>query len=180
MEYVPGEQWYVARIRSNAEKLVLLGLQRKQFEVLNPTYQVESRRRDRKKILIRPIFVGYMFLHVELNPERHLEILKTQGVIELLQTSHGPTPVPADQIENVRLLEHHVGEVFQAPTFEVGEEVVVVEGPLTGLRGLVDEADRRFLGIHVDSIPGSVKIQVDPSHVKPVKRTVYDTVSGRV
>ncbi len=179
MEYVPGEQWYVARIRSNAEKLVLLGLQRKQFEVLNPTYQVLSKRRDRKKILLRPIFVGYLFLHVELNPERHLEILKTQGLIDLLQTSHGPTPVPPEQIENVRLLEHHVGELFHTPAFEVGEEVVVIEGPLTGLRGIVDEADRRFLSIQVDSIPGAIKIQVDPAHVKPVKRTIYETVAER-
>jgi len=177
MEYAPGLQWYVARIRSNAENLVLKGLERKQFEVLNPTYQKESTRKDRKKILTRPIFVGYLFLHVELNAELHLEILKTSGLIELIKSRRGPIPVPQDQIDNVLLLEKHVGDLFESPDYQEGEEAVVVEGPLKGLRGVIDEADHRFLRIHVDAIPGAVKVEVLPKHVKSVERNLYDVVS---
>ena len=79
MYYCPEKSWYVLRVRSQAERLVHVGLHHKQFEVLNPTYQALSIRRDRRKVLTRPIFNGYMFIRTLLNPEYHLEILKTPG-----------------------------------------------------------------------------------------------------
>ena len=106
MHYCPEKSWYVLRVRSQAERLVHVGLHHKQFEVLNPTYQALSIRRDRRKVLTRPIFNGYMFVRTLLNPECHLEILKTPGVVEILKSPSGPTPVPEEQIENVRLLEN--------------------------------------------------------------------------
>ena len=81
MHYCTEKSWYVLRVRSQAERLVHVGLHHKQFEVLNPTYQALSIRRDRRKILTRPIFNGYMFVRTLLNPESHLEILKTPGAV---------------------------------------------------------------------------------------------------
>ena len=112
MQYCSVKSWYVLRVRSQAERLVHVGLHNKQFEVLNPTYQALSIRKDRRKVLTRPIFNGYMFIRALLNTECHLEILKTSGVVEILKSPSGPTPVQDDQVENVRLLEKHVGDFF--------------------------------------------------------------------
>jgi len=68
VEYPPEASWYVARIRSKSERLVQIGLHRKCFEVLHPTYQSLSKRRDRQKLLTKPIFHGYMFVRVQLSP----------------------------------------------------------------------------------------------------------------
>ncbi|HIN47754.1 MAG TPA: hypothetical protein EYM80_05980, partial [Deltaproteobacteria bacterium] len=51
MHYCTEKSWYVLRVRSQAERLVHVGLHHKQFEVLNPTYQALSIRRDRRKVL---------------------------------------------------------------------------------------------------------------------------------
>ena len=83
MRYCREESWYVLRVRSQAERLVQVGLHHKKFEVLNPTYQSLSIRKDRRKVLSRPIFNGYMFIRALLNPERQLEVLKTPGVVEI-------------------------------------------------------------------------------------------------
>ena len=179
MHYCPETSWYVLRVRSHAERLVQVGLHHKQFEVLNPTYQVLSIRRDRRKVLTRPIFNGYMFVRALLNTECHLEILKTHGVVEILKSPNGPTPVPEEQIENVLLLEKHVGACFFGSDFEVGDSVFVREGPLTGLRGVIDRLDRKILHIHVDAIPGSVMIDVEPNQVQLEKDTVYQLVTNR-
>ena len=170
MHYCPETSWYVLRVGSQAERLVHVGLHHKQFEVLNPTYQAFSIRKDRRKVLTRPIFNGYMFIRTLLNPECHLEILKSPS---------GPTPVPDDQVENVRLLEKHVGACFFGTDFEVGESVFVKEGPLTGLRGVIDRLDHKKLHIHVDAIPGSVMIDVEPHQVQLEKDTVYQLVTNR-
>ena len=64
MHYCTEKSWYVLRVRSQAERLVHVRLHHKQFEVLNPTYQELSIRRDRRKVLTRPIFNGYMFVRM--------------------------------------------------------------------------------------------------------------------
>ena len=178
MEYPPEAGWYVARIRSKSERLVQVGLHRKCFEVLHPTYQSLSKRRDRQKLLTKPIFHGYMFVRMQPSPERHLEILKTLGVIGLLRNSQGPIPVPDEQIENVRKLEHQVGECFHSPDVVVGDTVFVREGPLTGLRGVVDRVNRRQLRVHVNAMPGSIVIEIDPRQIELERETMYSVVVG--
>ena len=179
MQYCTEKSWYVLRVRSQAERLVHVGLHHKQFEVLNPAYRSLSIRKDRRKVLTRPIFNGYMFIRALLNPECHLEIIKTPGVVEILKSTSGPTPVPDDQIANVRLLEKHVGDFFFSTDFEVGDAVFVREGPLTGLRGVIDRLDRKKLHIHIDAIPGSVMIDVEPHQVQLEKDELYRLVTSK-
>jgi transcription antitermination factor NusG len=120
-----------------------------------------------------------MFVRALLNPECHLEILKTPGVVEILKSPSGPTPVPDDQVENVRLLEKHVGDCFFGTDFKVGDSVFVKEGPLTGLRGVIDRLDCKKIHIHVDAIPGSVMINVESHQVQLEKDAVYQLVTNR-
>ena len=154
------------------------GLNRKEYEVLNPTYQTLSRRKDRKKILTRPIFNGYMFIKASLNAHCHLEILKTPGVVEILKSQRGPIPVPDDQVENVRLLEKHVGSCFLGSNLVIGDLVYVTEGPLTGLRGIINRLDNKKLYINVAGIPGSIIIELKKYQVQLEKDKVYSMVIG--
>ena len=179
MQYCKEESWYVIRVRSQSERLVQVGLHKKHFEVLNPIYQVLSIRKDRRKVLSKPIFKGYMFFRVLLDSESHLDVLKTPGVVEILRNRNGPTPVPDEQIENVRILEKHVGDCFHGTDLVVGDAVIVREGPLTGLRGVIDRMDRKKLYIHIDAIPGSVMIEVDPHQVLLEKDTADFLVTSR-
>jgi len=179
MQYCREESWYVIRVRSQSERLVQVGLHRKNFEVLNPTYQALSIRKDRTKVLSKPIFKGYMFFRALLDSERHLEILKTPGVVEILRNRKGPTPVPDQQVENVRILEKHVGDCFHGTDLVVGDAVIVRDGPLTGLRGLIDRMNRKKLYIHVDAIPGSIMIEVESHQVLLEKDSTYFLVTSR-
>jgi hypothetical protein len=67
MHYCPEKSWYVLRVDSQAEGLVQVGLHHKEFEVINLTYQALSIRTDRRKVLTRPIFNGYMIIRILLN-----------------------------------------------------------------------------------------------------------------
>ena len=53
------------------------------------------------------------------------------------------------------------------------------EGPLTGLKGVIDRLDHKKLHIHVDAIPGSVMIDVEPHQVQLEKDAVYQMVTNR-
>ena len=179
MQYCREVSWYVIRVRSQSERLVQVGLHKKNIEVLNPTYQTLSIRKDRNKVISKPIFKGYMFFRALLDSESHLEVLKTPGVVEILGNRKGPTPVPYEQVENVLILEKHVGDCFFGTDLTVGDDVIVRDGPLTGLRGVIDRLDRKKLYIHVDAIPGSVMIEVEPHQVQLEKDTAYSLVTSR-
>ena len=94
LKYLENKNWYALRVKSQSQRLAHLGLNKKSFEVLNPLFNKLSFRKDRKKFLTKPIFNGYMFIRALLNPECHLEILKTPGVVEILKSAIGPSPVP--------------------------------------------------------------------------------------
>ena len=58
MHYCTEKSWYVLRVRSQAERLVQVGLHHKQFEILNPTYQALSIRKDRRKVLTSALSIN--------------------------------------------------------------------------------------------------------------------------
>ncbi|MCG8337462.1 MAG: hypothetical protein MJE63_23415 [Proteobacteria bacterium] len=168
MQYFTGENWYAIRVKSRYENIAKKNLENKNIKSLYLTYQTLSKRKDRKKTLTKAFFPGYMFIKAELNPEIHVEVLKSVGVVEVLKNSKGPIPIPENQIENVKRLEKYEGQVTTFDEFASGMQVKVVQGPLMGVEGFVDEVNRDLIKISVDSIPGSVAIQVNPCQIEPV------------
>src|ERR1022692_2403642 len=93
-------QWYAAYTRHQHEKVVAGALARRGVNVFLPLYTERSRWADRIKILQRPLFPCYVFLHFD--SDRRLDVLQTPGVYSLVGGSTGPTPIPADEIAAIR------------------------------------------------------------------------------
>ena len=111
-----------------------------------------------------------MFLRTMLTAEIHLEVLKTYGVMLLLQNRTGPVPIPDSQIANIRLLEQHVGRCFHAPEYAQGDWVRIRDGVMEGLVGQIDWMKKNLLRITVNGIAGSVAIEVNPYQVELLEK----------
>ena len=85
----------------------------------------------------------------------------------------------SERLVQVGLYKKHFGDCFHGTDLVVGDAVIVREGPLTGLRGVIDRMDRKKLYIHVDAIPGSVMIEVEPHQVQVEKDSAYSLVTSR-
>jgi len=179
MEYFPGEQWYAIRVRYRHEAVTERALAGKRFSPLNLTYQEKSRRKDRTKVLTKFFFPGYMFIRAALDVELHVEVLKTIGVVEILRNSRGPIPIRDDQIRNVLKLKDYDGKILTFQEYCTGMRVRIIDGPLAGLIGRVDELQRDLLKVSVDSVPGSVAIHVSPKMLEPldVKYSLSDLIA---
>ena len=92
--------WYAAYTRHQHEKVVANLLVRKGIEVFLPLYPERSRWADRIKVLQRPQFPCYVYLHSDLRCR--LTILQTPSVHFLVGGNTGPTPIPEQEIEAVR------------------------------------------------------------------------------
>ncbi|MEA1946034.1 MAG: UpxY family transcription antiterminator [Thermodesulfobacteriota bacterium] len=127
--------WYVLHTKSRFENVVNEGLIKKSIEVFLPKIQVKSKRRDRKAMIRVPLFPGYLFVKSNLNPNEHLEIVKTVGSVRLIGNKDGPIPVPSDTIKSLEIMVGGNNTVITGTRFKKGDRVVVVYGPFIGVIG---------------------------------------------
>jgi transcription antitermination factor NusG len=152
--------WYAIYARHQHEKTVAQILTSKGFEVLLPLYQSARRWKDRTKTLSLPLFPCYVFLKGGL--ERRLDILTTPGIYALVSTAGSPSPIPAAEIEALRLAVESGASLEPHPFLKCGDFVRVKCGPLTGVQGiLVRKKNLYRLVISVDMLGQSAAVEVD-------------------
>ncbi len=99
------ERWYAVWTRSQCEPKVEEGLRRRRFEVFLPRVSVSSRRRDRRLVLARPLFPGYVFLRFAPSREGYIRVASTDGVVRIIgERWDSLYPIPDGQVEAVRRL----------------------------------------------------------------------------
>jgi transcription antitermination factor NusG len=162
-----GPQWYAVWTRSRHEQVVRDQLERKQVEAFLPTITRWSRWKDRKKKIDWPLFPGYCF--ARFAADHALAILKCVGVVNIVSFDGKPAPIPAYELDSIRLL---VGSQFQfdpCPLIREGMMVEVVHGPLRGVIGRLmrKDAQKARLVLSVNLIGQAVSVEVDAADVKP-------------
>ena len=162
-------QWFALRVRSKHEHVSAEHLRHRGFEEFSPTYKEEAQWSDRKKIVERFLFPGYVFCR--LNPNDRLPVLTTPGVVDMVGFGQGPSPVPDVEIDRVRKMVDSGLLVTPWPFLEVGQQVILERGPLAGLEGILEEVERGArLVVSIPLLQRSVSTEVDRNWVRPVKR----------
>ena len=167
-------RWYIVQAFSGFEKQVQRSLveriNRSEYkesfgQVLVPTEEVIEMRDGKKRKSERKFFPGYVLIEMDMNDNTwHLvkDCPRVMGFIGGTPENPAPiTPKEADTILN-RL---NTGENKPRPKtlFEPGEEVLVIDGPFTEFRGLVEKVDyeksRLQLTVNVFNRPTPVELE---------------------
>jgi transcription antitermination factor NusG len=127
--------WYALHTRSRFENVVLDGLTRKEVEAFLPKITVRSKRVDRKKMIQVPLFPGYLFVKTSLDPYKHLEVVKTVGVVTIVGNLQGPIAIPIEAIESLKIMVLSSQEILSGLKYKHGDRVRVVGGPFAGVWG---------------------------------------------
>ncbi len=159
-------QWFAIWTRSRHEQVVREQLQQKHIEAFLPTIPKWSRWKDRKKRIDWPLFPGYCFARFDAADT--LPILKCTGVVNIISFDGKPAPIPASELESIRVL---VGSELQydpCPLIREGDLVEVVHGPLKSVVGRLvrKDAHRARLVLSVDLIGQAVSVEVDAGDVR--------------
>jgi len=128
-------KWYALHTRSNFEQKVYDCLCSKTFEAFLPRVQVMSRRKNRREKIFVPMLSGYVFVRSDLDPEYHLEILKTPGVVRMVGFSGRAVPANEEEISSLMILDGTDRTVTNRAYMKKGDRVIVTDGPLKGLIG---------------------------------------------
>lgn len=168
--YMP---WYAVHTRSRHEDTVYAGLIQKGRHVFLPKIEVWSRRKDRRKKILLPMFPGYLFVELfTLDAQIRLDVLKTFGVVKILGNPSGsePVPIPDEKIESIKRIVCSKVEVryFQYP--KVGEPARIIDGPFKGIEGLVLSTDYKkdFFVISIELLQRSVAIKLEGFQIERI------------
>jgi len=155
----PGE-WFVVqtysgmenRVRTNLEsRIVSLNMEDYIFEVEVPQEEVAEIKSGQRKLVKRNRFPGYVLVRMEMTDESWAAVRHTPAVTGFVGHTHQPIPLTLDEVE--RWLAPDVTEEVkpteQAETsakpqvevldFEVGDSVMVIDGPFATLHATINE-----------------------------------------
>jgi len=125
-----------------------------------PLFKQKRRWSDRVKIVNVPLFTGYVFLRF-IRENAH-PVITTPGVLRLVGTAGGPTPIDDSEIEALQLATRSGLHYGPCAFLRVGQEVEIRAGPLASLRGkIVRFKNKQRLVISVNLIRKSVFVEVD-------------------
>ena len=161
------KEWYAVYTVVRHEKAVNSALSKKDIETFLPLREVLSRWKDRKKRIEIPLFPGYLFVNIYLKDM--LNVLNRRSVVRILGVKGIPIRVPVEQINAIKSLLKSNLRYDPYPYFVEGKEVIVVNGPLQGVRGKILEIRGNYrLILSVDLIQRSVSLEIDIKDVELV------------
>lgn len=161
--------WYVLHTKSRFENVVNDGLLKKSIEVFLPKITVPSKRRDRKLMIRVPLFPGYVFVRTNLEPNEHLEIVKTIGAVRLIGTKAGPVPVRPETIQSLQIMVSADLPVTTGNRLRRGDRVMVTSGPLVGLTGVfVSYRGKGRVVVNVDALGQFAGVEVAEEDLEKV------------
>ncbi len=156
--------WYAVQTRPRNEPFVSAMLCSKGYEVFLPQSRSSGVARAGSASVDQALFPGYLFCWVP--QEAPGRIVTTPGVIRILGVGGRPTPLPVEEIENIRRAVDSGIQVNPWPRLEEGDEVEVLNGPLAGCSGiLVRWRSINRIIISVAMLHRSIAVDVDLSWV---------------
>ena len=161
-------EWFAVHVRSNHEGAASVHLRARGYQEYSPCSTVQRQWSDRKKAVVRYLFPGYVFCQ---NPSRvWTPILTIPGVCRIVGIGNMPVPIPEIEIERIRKMVASGVAVIPCPFLNVGESVLIEQGPLAGVEGIIEEAKGKFrLVVSIHLLQRSISAEIDREWVRPLR-----------
>jgi transcription antitermination factor NusG len=163
-----GAPWHVLWTNSHCEDLVCRQLATKGFHPFVPRIETWTRRRNSRRLVMAPLFPGYLFLNDALDKARHVEVRKARGVAAILgERWDRPAVIPDAEIDAIRKVVEAGVPAFVHPYLKEGRRVRIADGPLAGVEGILLRVrhDKGVVVVSVNMLQRSVAVEVDCSEV---------------
>lgn len=155
--------WYAIQAKPSREDLAAVNLQRLGVEVLLPKIMQEKLMWGVPRMFIKPLFPCYFF--ARFSPMQHLHsINNARGVRRVVGSGNVLLPIAEEIIEAIQ---KKLGEggclTIKAKRPGAGDRVVIENGPLRGLEGVLEEelGDRKRVVILLEIIEYQARVLVE-------------------
>lgn len=160
--------WYVVYTRPRWEKKISKLLDDKGIENYCPLNRVIRQWSDRKKIVLEPLFKGYLF--VKLEETKKWDIKKIEGVINFVHWLRKPAVVQESEIDTIKkFLEEFDNIEVENSMIKVNTKVVIDQGVLMNFKGLVVEVLGNKARVKIESMGVDLLAIIDKNKLKVIK-----------
>jgi len=166
------DSWFVIWTASRAEKKVEARIAALGLTPWLPTVKERHRWSDRWREVVSPLFPGYIF--AKASSVDWGKVLSTAGVLTVVKQGGRPAMLKEAFVARLRDAIERNGaapeQVADEMDYRAGDEVIVQEGALKGVRGVVRERrSGRQLVIWVSEIGRGVALTIGPALVKAAR-----------
>lgn len=163
---LPG-RWWVAHTKPRNEKALASELSKLGIFHYLPLRKRETRSRNTGRISrsLLPVFPGYLFFN-GLDDQRHRALATHRIANVLVVSSQGRLITELRQVHQA--LRTGV-DVRWHREIKIGQAARVVEGPLTGVEGVIAQRLSRLrLVLNVDMLGQSISVEVSADQLEPI------------
>lgn len=135
----PDLPWYVVHTKVRQEQTALENLARQGYTVYLPRIKKLKRIRGRQQAQMEPLFPRYLFLQTGSSAHSIAPVRSTLGVTTIVRFGQEPAVMRPQTLSGILDFETRWNESGddEISPFQRGERVRVVDGPLSGLDGLI-------------------------------------------
>jgi transcriptional antiterminator NusG len=143
--------WYVLKVQSSREDTIrdalqkrvkIQGLQRFFGQIVVPTEKITEIRNNKKRIVERKTYPGYIMVQMELNEKTWFLVRETPGVGDFVG-AHGTPTKMTDAEVNQMLHQEEEKTTAETPKVRIdverGDRVKIKDGPFENFEGTVEE-----------------------------------------
>jgi len=171
------KNWYVVhtysgyenKVKANLEKRVQsMEMEDKIFRVLVPMEdELETGRDGKKKLVKKKVFPGYVIVEMIVTDDSWYVVRNTPGVTGFVGSGTKPTPLNDSEVKAI-LRSMNMEEPKIRVDYSLGESVRIIEGPLQGFVGSIEEiiADRHKLRVRVNMFGRETPVELNFTQVQ--------------
>lgn len=171
-------RWYVLHVYSGFENKVSEAIQEKAAklklsdrvgEIMVPTEEVVEVKRGQRVNTERKFFPGYVLAKLDMSDEVWHMVKDTPKVTGFLGANNKPAPISQKEAEALmKQIQEGVDSPRPSVTFDIGEEVKVIDGPFASFNGLVEEIDeeKAKLKVSVSIFGRATPVELDYGQVE--------------
>ena len=159
------KKWYAVYTRPRWEKKVASLLLDKGIENYCPINKVTRQWSDRKKVVLEPVFKGYVF--VRLEDDKKWEVKSVHGILNYVYWLGKPAIIRDDEIDVIRKFLNEFNDVqVEAKGLVVNTEVRVKQGVLMNYKGIVVEVLGNRAVVKIDTLDLQLSAHFDKANLE--------------
>jgi transcriptional antiterminator NusG len=172
-------RWYVLHVYSGfeqkvvekiKEKAVKQGVEDQVLDILVPMEEVVEVKRGQRVNTERKFFPGYVLAHLDMD-DNIWHMIKDIPRVTGFLGGKGNKPIPMSDAEAERIIKQ-VQEGVDSPrpsvSYDIGEEVKVIDGPFASFTGIVEEVDeeKALLKVSVSIFGRATPVELEYGQVE--------------